>query len=231
MSLGERIINSIEKLRDRKQKSRPGPYGDFCRDGGNELLYDVPVTSGSLVIDAGGYEGEWTATMLARYGCRSEIFEPFPTYSYHCKRLFSRNTLVRVHPSALGGSSRITKFSFAANGTSEFINTAGADIVEAQVVDVSQVLDQLGDEPVACLKLNIEGGEYEVLERLLETNQIIRCKSLLIQFHHQPEGWEQRRLAIEARLQKTHAQEWCYPMVWEKWVIRDESATTMSVSQ
>jgi len=222
MGLGERIVKAIEKRRDRKRKSSPGPYGDFYREGGSELLYDVPVTTGSLVIDAGGYEGEWTATMIARYGCRSEIFEPFPSYSDHCKRLFSRNTLIRVHTSALGGSSRITKFSFAANGTSEFITTEGADIVEAQVVDVSQVFDQLGDEPVACLKLNIEGGEYEVLERLLATNQITRCKSLLIQFHPQPEGWERRLKDIEARLQATHAREWCYPMVWEKWVRRDD---------
>jgi len=222
MSLGQRIVNAIEARRDRKRKSAPGPHGDFYRHGGNELLYDVPVTTGSLVIDAGGYEGEWTATMIARYGCRSEVFEPVPSYADHCKRLFGRNTLVRVHAAALGGSSRMTKFSFAANGTSEFRNTEDSNFIEASVVDVSQVFDQLGDEPVACLKLNIEGGEYEVLERLLDTNQISCCKSLLIQFHHQPEGWEQRLKDIEARLQATHAREWSYPIVWEKWVRRDD---------
>jgi len=200
----------------------PWPHGDFYRNGGNELLYDVPVSTGSLVIDAGGYEGEWTATMIARYGCRSEVFEPVPSYADHCKRLFGRNTLVRVHAAALGGSSRMTKFSFAANGTSEFRTTEDSDIVEAPVVDVSLIFEQLGEETVACLKLNIEGGEYEVLERLLDTNQIIRCKSLLIQFHHQPEGWEQRRKDIEARLQGTHARKWCYPMVWEKWVRQND---------
>lgn len=222
MGLGERIVNAIEAFRDQKRKNTPGPHGDFYRNGGNELLYEVPVSTGSLVIDAGGYEGEWSTTMIARYGCRSEIFEPVPSYADHCKRLFGKNTLVHVHAAALGGSLRVTKFSIAANGTSEFRTTEGTDSVEAQVVDVSQVFNQLGDESVACLKLNIEGGEYEVLERLLETNQIIRCKSLLIQFHYQPEDWERRRKAIEARLQRTHVQEWCYPMVWEKWVLRDE---------
>lgn len=221
MSLGERIVNAIENRRDRRRKSSPGSYGDFYRNGGNDLLYDVPVTTGSLVIDAGGYKGEWTATMLARYGCRSEIFEPFPFYADLCARLFSRNALVRVHAAALGGSSRITKFSFADNGTSEFITSGGVDVVDAPVVDVAQVIDQLGDEQVACLKLNIEGGEYEVLERLLDTNQINHCKSLLIQFHPQPDGWERRLKEIEARLQATHVREWGYPMVWEKWVKRD----------
>ena len=222
MSLGERIVNAIEKRRERKLKSMPGPYGDSYRNGGNELLYDVPVSTGSLVIDAGGYEGEWTAKMLARYGCKSEVFEPVPAYADYCNRLFCKNTLVRVHAAALGGSSRIAKFSLSASGTTEFSATASTDIVEAPVIDVSQVFDQLGDVPVACLKLNIEGGEYEVLEKLLDTNQISRCKSLLIQFHHQPVGWEQRRKDIEARLQATHDQQWSYPMVWEKWVSRYE---------
>lgn len=221
MSLGERIINAIERRRDRRRKSSPGPYGDFYRNGGNELLYDVPVGAGGLVIDAGGYKGEWSATMLARYGCRSEIFEPFPVYANFCAHLFSRNALVRVHAAALGGSSRIAKFSFADNGTSEFITTGSVDAVDAPVVDVAQFFDQLGNEQVACLKLNIEGGEYEVMERLLDTSQINRCDSLLIQFHPQPAGWEARLKSIQARLQITHVREWSYPMVWEKWVKRD----------
>jgi len=115
--------------------------------------------------------------------------------------------------------SRITKFSYAANATSEFIAAEGAKVIEAQVLDVSSFFDQLDDESVACLKLNIEGGEYEVLERLIATNKIALCKCLLIQFHAQPEGWERRHKDIEMSLQLTHVREWCYPMVWEKWVL------------
>lgn len=222
MSLGERIVDAIEKRRDRKRKNMPGPHGDFYRNGGKELLYEVPVSTGDLVIDAGGYRGEWTATMISRYGCRSEIFEPFPSYAEYCKRLFIRNTLVCVHAAALGGLSRTTKFSFSGDGTSEFIAKGDANVVEVPVVDVSLFLDQINSESVACLKLNIEGGEYDVLERLLDTGQIIRCKSLLIQFHPQPDGWERRSKDIDMRLRETHDQAWCYPMVWEKWERRSD---------
>lgn len=218
MGIGERIVNAIEVRRLRKQRSAPGPYGEFHRDGGSELLYDMPVSTGSLVIDAGGYEGEWTAQMITRYGCRSEIFEPVPFYAARCRKMFSKNTMVRIRDAALGGSSRVTKFSFAANGSSEFGAHDASRSIEAPVVDVSMLFDQLADHSVACLKLNIEGGEYEVLERLLKTKQIVRCRSLLIQFHHQPAGWEQRRKQIELGLQETHTREWCYPMVWEKWI-------------
>lgn len=221
MSLGEFVINFINKRRDKNQKKSKGPYGDFYRNGGNELLYDVPVKTGNIVIDVGGYKGEWTATMIARYGCRSEIFEPFPSYFEECKKLFSKNTFVRVHPLALGSSSRTTKFSFAANGTSEFIVKDDLDRFEVKVMDVSTFFDQLDDESVACLKLNIEGGEYEVLERLLATKQIKKCRCLLIQFHAQPLGWERRLKDIEVKLRLTHTREWCFPMIWEKWVRQD----------
>ena len=88
MSLGQKIIDVIESRRDRQRKSQPGAVGQFWRDGGNALLYDLPVTTGSLVIDAGGYEGEWSAGMISRYGCRSQVFEPVPAFFEHCQTYF-----------------------------------------------------------------------------------------------------------------------------------------------
>ena len=74
--------------------------------------------------------------------------------------------------------------------------------------------------PVGVLKLHIEGGEYEVLENLLETQALVRMRCLLIQFHRQPVGWEARYQRIVEGLRKTHEPVWRYPMVWEKWLRR-----------
>lgn len=220
MGIGERIVKIVETHQERKRKAAQGPYGDFYRANGNELLYELPVRTGSLVIDAGGYEGEWTAKMIARYGCRSEIFEPFPMYAQKLQDLFTKNQLVRVHAAGIGGSSRTATFSFAANGTSEFLDVRDADFaLDAPVIDVARFFEELQGEQIACLKLNIEGGEYEVLERLLDENLVTRCDSLLIQFHCGPVDYKQRLKNIEARLQATHLREWSYPMVWEKWVL------------
>lgn len=219
MGLGEKIIRAIESRRDRKLKSQRGPVGDFWRNGGNDLLLDLPVTTGAIVIDAGAYKGDWTAGMIARYGCRCELYEPVPAFSNHCSELFSKNAMVRVHTTALGGSARITTFNLLDNGTSEF-RGEGGQVIKAQVVDVASVFNELASQRVACVKLNIEGGEYEVLERLLEMGQIMRCDSLLIQFHHQPPGYEARYHKIVNALQETHIQAWCYPMVWEQWQLK-----------
>lgn len=217
MGIGQKIVDAVEKYRDKKRRSQSGPIGQFWRDGGNILLYDLPVTTGSLVIDAGGYEGEWSAGMISRYGCTSQIFEPVPAFFEHCQKYFKHNSLVKVHQAALGGSDRKTTFSFSDNGTSEYLDGDESKAVEADVIDIVKIFTETGVR-VACFKLNIEGGEYEVLERMIETHKVVSCDSLLIQFHRQPEGYNERYKKIVEELQKTHVRSWCYEMVWEKWV-------------
>lgn len=220
MSIGQYLINYIESRRERNRRQLPWPHGDFYRHGGASLLYELPIETGELIIDAGGFEGEWTEKMIARYGCRSEIFEPVPAFVEHCRQLFKNNKLVRIHAAALGRAVRSAKFNLSTDGTSEFKSDSDGEVVEALVMDVAEVVNQA----VACLKLNIEGGEYDVLERLLETGGIAHCRTLLIQFHAQPPGWQVRLHTIEARLRETHDPEWSYPLIWAKWVRRSNAA-------
>jgi FkbM family methyltransferase len=224
MSLGESIIQAIVKRRDRKIKGQAGAIGQFWRDGGNQLLFDLPVSTGRLIIDAGGYKGEWTAGMISRYGCKSEIFEPIPEFATHCVDFFKRNMLVQVHQAAFGGSDRKTTFNLLDSGTSEFKSGSSIKSIDASVSDVARVFkNDLEGQQVACLGLNIEGGEYEVLERMIEAEITEQCDCFLIQFHRQPEGYQERYRKIVRELSITHTQSWCYEMVWEKWVIKDHS--------
>jgi len=219
MSFSQKIINIIEARRENWKKTRPGDLGRFWRDGGDELLFQLPIKTGSLVIDGGGYKGDWTYKLIALYGCKSFIFEPVPQYALYCKNRFKKNALVTVHNVALGGSKRKTNFSLIDNGTSEFRSELDSENkIEVNVIDVATIFQHIEDKRVACFELNIEGGEYEVLERMIETNNIDLCDSLLIQFHQQPEGYLERYKKIIEALHRTHIQIFCYEMVWEKWV-------------
>ena len=217
LSLGQTIIDAIDRRRDSQRRNQPGAVGQFWRDGGNKLLYDLPVKTEALIIDGGGYQGEWSAGMISRYGCKSKIYEPVPTFFDHCKNYFINNTLVQVNKAALGGSDRKTIFNLLDNGTSEYKNDDNTQSFESDVIDVARIFSDERTR-VACFKLNIEGGEYEVLERLIETNCLLQCDSLLIQFHRQPDDYAVRYKNIIAALHETHHQSWCYEMVWEKWV-------------
>jgi FkbM family methyltransferase len=220
INLGQKIIDAIENRRDRKRKSQAGSIGDFWRSGGNDLLYsDLPVTTGSLIIDAGAYRGEWSSGMIARYGCQAILFEPVPVFFQQLQAYFKHNSLVKIHNSAVGGKDRQSLFSLLDNGTSEYGNGKTVENFSANVLDIDKVFKQnIDNQRVACMKLNIEGGEYEVLERMIEAKLVTSCDSFLIQFHRQPQGYEKRYKFIVSELEKTHVQKWVYDFVWELWI-------------
>jgi hypothetical protein len=57
-----------------------------------------------------------------------------------------------------------------------------------------------------------------VLERLIGSGAVAQCRSILVQHHRQPEDWQERLAAIDAKLRLTHAMTWGFPMTWEKWL-------------
>jgi len=216
MSLGESIIQRIIARRDRKRRQKAGPVGDFYRAGGNALLYEgLPVTSSSTVIDGGGYRGWWTRKMLVTYGCHCEVYEPIEGLSRELLSMFSQNELVSVHAAGLGGSSRTASFASLDISSSEYRASDDDTAVEAKIVDIAEVVG--AHDEVACLKLNIEGAEYEALDRLIERDLQERVEVLLVQFHKVVPDYETRRREIEERLAKTHQLEWSYGYVWAKW--------------
>ena len=67
------------------------------------------------------------------------------------------------------------------------------------------------------MKINIEGGEYAVLERMMETGIIGKCGELQIQFHEwYPEARALREKIVKS-LSLSHYRTWNYPFVWENW--------------
>lgn len=218
MSLGETVLSFIKNRRQRKLQALVGPLGDFYRAGGNTLLYDFPFWTGGLVIDGGGYEGEWTAGMIKLYGCNSEIYEAIQAYARQCADYFSHNQLVRVHAQALGNTTRQTSFTLHDNGTSEY--RRGGESIDVQVLDIASVFADLPQTQISCMKLNIEGGEYDVLERMIQLDLLKRCDSLLIQFHRQPEDYKARFQNISEKLRQSHECIWRYEYVWEKWQLK-----------
>jgi hypothetical protein len=82
---------------------------------------------------------------------------------------------------------------------------------------VVEVIDELDRDQIDLLKINIEGGEFELLERLLAAGQADRLRYLQIQFHPGPPAAESRREAIRDGLARTHRLMWDYPWIWESW--------------
>lgn len=56
------------------------------------------------------------------------------------------------------------------------------DRIDAPVRKLSTIMDQIGHDHIDLLKLDIEGGEYDVIDDMLKAN--ILPTQLLVEFHH-----------------------------------------------
>jgi hypothetical protein len=65
-------------------------------DRDEELRYAYPLTDDSLVIDLGGYKGQWASDIYARYNCRVFIFEPVKVFHEKIKNRFKENNKINV---------------------------------------------------------------------------------------------------------------------------------------
>ena len=96
-----------------RQKLLPNAFerevARFYADGGEKTLrYDYPLDANSVVLDLGGYQGDWAARIHSRYGCSIDIFEPIASFSESIRGRFSGNPQIIIHQFGLGGPNTAT---------------------------------------------------------------------------------------------------------------------------
>ena len=94
-------------------------------------------------------------------------------------------------------------------------DTKWVDVQIRDIVDAWQALE-LGR--VDLMKINIEGAEFPLLERMADAGLLEQVDTFLIQFHEWHPGAYHRRRKIRRALATTHTLEWDYHFIWEKWV-------------
>jgi FkbM family methyltransferase len=189
---------------------------NFKRSHGNETPAGFDnITATSVVFDLGGYEGDWADNMRARYDCTFHVFEPHPTFSANLSVRFKDDPKVHCHDFAVGQSDGVLQLSDGGDGSSAFVT--GGDQVTGAIRDVRKVWRELNLRQVAATKINIEGGEYNILPALIDSELIANFDQLVIQFHDYGAGQVEQRDIIRNELAKTHACDWNYDFVWEKW--------------
>jgi hypothetical protein len=67
------------------------------------------------------------------------------------------------------------------------------------------------------MKINIEGGEYSLLQRMIEKEITGICNNIQVQFHNCFQNAPEMRMNIREVLNKTHFLTYDYYFVWENW--------------
>lgn len=191
-----------------------------------DLLVDVDLLEGAVVLDVGAYKGQWALRVLERADARgpSELhlhaFEPEAGAVDELREAVAQDGRVEVHPFGLAGVDRVETMALAGPGSTVFVDTAASDefgIVEVPLRDVDAVLSELAVERIDFAKINIEGGEFELIDRLHETGWLERTGTVIVQFHEFAPGAHRGRRRNRRQLAATHRCTWDYPWVFERW--------------
>lgn len=192
----------------------------FADGGDDKFRYNYNLTEQSIVIDAGGYKGNFSKKIHDMYNCRVFVYEPYAPFFEHIKNEYGYIDSISVHQLAISDKTGEKKLLDLGEATS--VSTQNGDIK----IDTIDIVDMINENNFTCvdlLKLNIEGEEYSVLERLIETDNLHIFKNIQVQFHDffyvdQP---IERRDFIREQLCKTHRETYCYPFVWESWTVNE----------
>ena len=191
----------------------------FADGGDHTLRLDYPeLTSDSIVFDLGGYLGDFTAAITEKYKCKAYIFEPHPEYFSKCIERFSSDENVMVLNYGLADKNGEFLLSNSLDGSS-FINPnhSQKDGIKCVIRAFSGVLNELDITNIDLMKINIEGGEFSLMEHIISCGKQAIVKQYQIQFHNFVENAVDRRILISRALSETHARTWCYTFVWENW--------------
>lgn len=187
-----------------------GKYSD------HEDTKTYPLSEQSVVMDIGGFRGSWTASILEKYNPTVHLFEPIQTFYDACKFRFSGRPNVKLWRIGLSDSFGEVEVTRNEMHSSQFTGDR-ANVETIWLADICKYMDELGLQSVDLASLNCEGGEYKVLQRLIESGYIRRFKNIQIQFHDFYPNARKLRDEIRAKLSETHRERFNYPWTWESW--------------
>jgi FkbM family methyltransferase len=183
---------NLGELMRRKRMDARDRYRSAC-----DRTLDAAVTSGlfKTYVDLGAHKGE----QVLEFGQHLSVvaFEPDPRAFEFCTRAVRDNPLLRqadiqLHQLAVSDFNGKVNLSF---NDSDHCTTGGSTIettkrgyshlqhVEVEAIDILDVFDLVKNTREAIFKIDIEGAEYRVLQRLVKHGKLSELGLLLVEFH------------------------------------------------
>jgi FkbM family methyltransferase len=194
----------------------------FATQGDKTLRLNYDLDDSSIVFDLGGFEGQWTSDIFSMYCCHIHIFEPVQSFSDKIQSRFAKNNKITVHEFGLSNENRKEKIFINADSSSSFsINENHSLSGDINLVRAIDFIKNYNIECIDLIKINIEGGEYDLLEHLIESGFLENINNIQVQFHDFIPNAVTRMANIQDALSKTHYLTYQYPFVWENWKKND----------
>lgn len=209
------------------QAYRVSPWFDV--DGDNTLRLDYPLGENSIVFDVGGYLGDWAEPIYDRYKSTIHVFEPVPEFYEKLHNRFANNPRIQVHNFGLSNYTGDAEFAQLDNQSSAFIQNGSS--LKVKMKDIIEFMDEQKIKHVDLMKINIEGGEYDLLNRLVEQKRLDQFENLQIQFHDFFDDAAQRVAKLRNAFKISHYPTYMFDFVWENWQKKPSDQTVYSQIQ
>jgi FkbM family methyltransferase len=192
-------------------------HKDWVKDNGdNTLRVDYCLNSDSLVFDIGGYKGDFANAIFDKYACNIYIFEPVKIYYEEIKNKFKDNNKIKVFNFGLSDNNSKMQISVLESASSVYNqNSEKKETIELK--SIMGFIRQHEINKIDLFKVNVEGGEFDILPALIENGYQSNIIDFQIQFHTFVENSVQKRKKIRESLSKTHKLTYDYWFIWENW--------------
>jgi FkbM family methyltransferase len=182
--------------------------------------YDGVLNENSTVLDLGGYHGEFSNIIFNKYKSKIQIYEPIKNHFDFICDFFKGNSSIKVFNVAVSDKTGVCYLSNKGTASSvvSIGETDGCEIVKSR--DILEIISEIGNSKIDLIKINIEGGEYDLLDRVISGDKIKQFSNIQVQYHNFFPDSNDRRDSINNKLKETHFNTFCYPFIWENWRLK-----------
>ena len=180
------------------------------------LRHEYKLTPESVAVDLGAFHGGWAKTIHEKYRCPVLAFEPVKSFFAIASENCAMFPKIALYNCGLGDHFYQPEFGIQNDSTGIF---AGSEVREKVIiVEAVSYLRQIHPKGFFDLiKINIEGGEADLLDHVLSQNAATMFGNIQVQWHRCIPDCQKRYDAVAAGLSKTHHLTWCEPWCWESW--------------
>ncbi|MBW7835265.1 MAG: FkbM family methyltransferase [Sphingomonadales bacterium] len=156
------------------------------------FLYIPRLTPDSVVIDAGcSYEADFSRMMIERYGVKAYAIDPTMKHRHALEKFEKENSNHFIFlPFAISAEDGVLTFHESRTNESGSLmndhkNVRDDEIIsyEVRAMTLNSLLKHIGVANVDILKLDVEGAEYRLLDRV-DRADLTPFKQIFIEFHH-----------------------------------------------
>lgn len=178
-------------------------------------LINHNLNENSTIFEVWWYTWIFTDKIIKKYNCNIYVFEPVEDFYNILIKKYKENPKIKVFHFWLSNKNETIEIWKSDDWSSVFKNFWETELIKLVDINDFIIQEKLQDQKIDLISINIEWGEYDLIERILcKYPNLFQC--FQVQFHDFIENANEKRLNTLKLLNKNDYKKWySFPFVWE----------------